>query len=338
MFETLEQLYEHYNCDISSISQYIVYEKEILDMFNSHNVDDYKENRDLFLWIGRYYNDIERDYDNMKKYYLLAIDKDNLIAMVNLGNYYDNIENYDLMKRYYLMAIDKGNPYAMGNLGYYYQNVEKDYDKMKKYYLMAIDKGEIKSMYNLGRYYENVEKNYDLMKKYYLMTVDKGNSDTKDKGYLYAIYSLGYYYHAIEKDYDKMKKYYLMAIDKGDPNAMGNLGYYYQNVEKDYDLMKRYYLMAIKKGNLDAENNIKKLTTSLERYVLYTEMDIPFKEKLSKDINIYKNKLKTSSKIDDCNICIENNKECILLNCFAHYICKQCYIKLYDKPCPFCRL
>ena len=38
------------------------------------------------------------------------------------------------MKKYYLMAIDKDHPSAMNNLGLYYKEIEKDYGKMKKYY------------------------------------------------------------------------------------------------------------------------------------------------------------------------------------------------------------
>jgi TPR repeat protein len=48
------------------------------------------------------------------------------------------------------MAIDKDNTVAMNNLGYYYQDTEKNYDLMKQYYLMAIDKDNTDAMYNLG--------------------------------------------------------------------------------------------------------------------------------------------------------------------------------------------
>jgi hypothetical protein len=33
--------------------------------------------------------------------------------------YYKKIKKSDLMKKYYLMAIDRGNDMAMNNLGYY---------------------------------------------------------------------------------------------------------------------------------------------------------------------------------------------------------------------------
>ena len=200
---------------------------------------------------------------------------------------------------------------------------------MKKYYLMAIEKGNSVAMNNLAIYYKEIEKDYDNMKKYYLMAIDKDNSN--------AMYNLGDYYEEIEKNYDNMKKYYLMAIEKGDSNAMNNLAIYYENIEKNYDESKKYYLMAIKKGGSDAINNLKNITSPLERYILYNEHNISFDEELTKDIHIYNNKLKIS-KNDSCGICLENNKQCILLNCFFHYICTNCYIQLYDKSCSFCRL
>ncbi len=92
--------------------------------------------------------------------------------MNNLGFYYQNKErNYELMKKYYLMAIDKEDSYAMFNLGYYYMDEEKNYELMKKYFLMAIDKQESDAMYSLGFYYLYLEKNYELMDKYFLMAI-----------------------------------------------------------------------------------------------------------------------------------------------------------------------
>jgi hypothetical protein len=167
-----------------------------------------------------------------------------------LGYYYSHTEiNYALMKKYYLMAIDKGNSLAMHNLGYYYEIIEKNYDLMKKYYHMAIDKGREASsaMYNLGYYYEQIEGNYELMKKYYLMAIDNGNSE--------AMYNLGEYYRYTEKDNALMKKYYLMAIDNGNSEAMNSLGCYYNHTEINYNLMEKYYLQAIDKGSWDALNN-----------------------------------------------------------------------------------
>jgi hypothetical protein len=44
------------------------------------------------------------------------------------------------------------------------------------------------------------------------------------------------------------------------------------------------------------------------------------------------------SKVGEYVICFRDDLTVILLNCFFHYCCIDCYIKVYDKPCPICRL
>jgi len=142
------------------------------------------------------------------------------------GAYYKNIEkNYDLMKKYYLMAIKLNHSYAMYNLAQHYQYTEKNYDLMKKYYLMAIELNHSAAMDNLAWYYQYTEENYDLMKKYYLMAIELNNSD--------AMYILAHYYQYTEENYDLMKKYYLMGIELNDSNAMNNLTWYYRYTENN---------------------------------------------------------------------------------------------------------
>jgi hypothetical protein len=110
-------------------------------------------------------------------------------AMHNLGRYYQySSVDYDLMKHYYLMTIDKGAKRpcevscavlcasAMYYLGCHYQIKEKNYDLMKKYYLLAIDKGNKNAMNYLGCYYKYIEENYNLAKKYLLMAIENGGT------------------------------------------------------------------------------------------------------------------------------------------------------------------
>ena len=49
-------------------------------------------------------------------------------------------ENYEDMKKYYQMDIEKEKSDAMTHLGHYYQYTEINYKEMMKYYLMAIEK------------------------------------------------------------------------------------------------------------------------------------------------------------------------------------------------------
>ncbi len=129
--------------------------KEIENRYGLTFSDEAKLQQDLIVNI--YNNNFEKhfDYDNF--------------TLSKIGEYYQYVEqDYDQMKKYYLMAIEKGDGYSMYKLGYYYDEIEKDYDQMKKYYLMSIKKGNSDAMHNLGLYYDEIEENYKEMKKYYL--------------------------------------------------------------------------------------------------------------------------------------------------------------------------
>jgi TPR repeat protein len=63
----------------------------------------------------------------MVKYYLMAIEKDNVDSMYNLGSYYERIKNYNLMEKYYLIAIEKGDIDAMNNLNKHIKSQLDDY-------------------------------------------------------------------------------------------------------------------------------------------------------------------------------------------------------------------
>lgn len=97
--------------------------------------------------------------------------------MVHLARHYCIIHNYDLMKKYYLMAIEKGNQCAMNNLSVYYFLVEKNNDLAKKYLLMAIETGVINAMINLALIYKT-ENNYDMAIKYYIMALENGDNES----------------------------------------------------------------------------------------------------------------------------------------------------------------
>ena len=118
---------------------------------------------------------------SIKKIHSLLINNNiyepsNATEMIYLGWYYQYTENnYAKMKKYYLMAIDEDDPIAMNNLGVYYKDIKQDYDQMKKYYLMAINKDYSNAIYNLAMYYRQIEINYANMKKYFYMAIDKGD-------------------------------------------------------------------------------------------------------------------------------------------------------------------
>ena len=83
-------------------------------------------------YYGFYYGKIEKDYVQMKKYYLMAIELNNNSAMYNLGHYYETIEkDYVQLKKYYLMAIELGHSNAINNLGNYYDRKNMLFEKME---------------------------------------------------------------------------------------------------------------------------------------------------------------------------------------------------------------
>jgi TPR repeat protein len=52
----------------------------------------------------------------------MAVEKGDSYGMFNLGNYYKEIKDYQNMEKYYLMAIKKGDRDAINNLVLFYQN------------------------------------------------------------------------------------------------------------------------------------------------------------------------------------------------------------------------
>ena len=61
-----------------------------------------------YHYYGWYYAE-KGDETNMIKYYLMAIDKGDSVAMYNLGLYYEKKGDEENMMKDYLMAVEKGN-------------------------------------------------------------------------------------------------------------------------------------------------------------------------------------------------------------------------------------
>jgi len=348
--DKLKQVFKNKCCD----SFIDAYSRKNYDLFINKKIFEPDDNDtdyiDNLYYLGVYYQFISVNYDLMKKYYLLAIGKENIDSPNNLDFCYAKVEHHSgLEKKYYIMKTEKGNHNAMNNLGHYYQYIERNYDLMKKYYLQAIKKGNVSAMNNLGHYYQRVEINYDLMKKYYLLAIDGGNSD--------SMYNLGFYYQwaenydrttdyylkaiaidkgysdAMHKDircrymgYDLMIKYYLMAIDKGNTIAMNELGFYYQHAERNYDPMKKYYLMGINKGNSDCMHNLGNYYKSIRNYDLMKKYYI---------MAIHEGRVDTIEIFDRC--CIFSSDENILSDeDLQNYFCALIKNNRIDYSYIFC--
>ena len=168
-------------------------------------------------FLGNYYNKI-KNYNMMLKYYKKA---NNEYGYEQIGNYYENIEkDYEKMSEYYLLAVEKGSSSSLlafdeclinnklisinmminfslaikickdveklESLGMNYEYGLIKHDKLKKlYYLSGIEKKGVLSMYQMGLYYQKTKIIFDEMKKYYMMAIKQINEYLEDNNNKY---------------------------------------------------------------------------------------------------------------------------------------------------------
>jgi TPR repeat protein/Fe2+ or Zn2+ uptake regulation protein len=208
---------------------------------------------EALLNLANLYSD-QQKYDQAEGYYLKAINKGHVEALNNLANLYSDQQKYDQAEGYYLKAIDKGHVEALNNLANLYSDQQK-YDQAEGYYLKAIDKGHVGALFNLAILYSEQQK-YDQAEAYYLKAINKGHVE--------ALNNLANLYSDQQK-YDQAEGYYLKAIDKGHVGALFNLANLYRKQEK-YEKAEGYYLKAIDKGHVDALLNLANLNNDQQKY------------------------------------------------------------------------
>lgn len=243
-----------------------IYEITIAEIYDNY-IKDYKKAEKYYLMaiekdnlsamfnLAILYNTELNDNKKAEKYYLMAVEKDNSDAMFNLALLYDiDYKNYKKAEKYYLMAVEKGDSSAMNNLAYLYKTEYKDYEKAEKYCLLAIEKGDRNAMFNLALLYTIDLKDFIKAEKYFIMAIEHGHSA--------AMFNLALLYEIEFKDFENAKKYYLMAIDKDHVGAMFNMALLFYAENKDFKNAEKYYLMAVEKGHSMAMNNLALLYLS----------------------------------------------------------------------------
>jgi tetratricopeptide (TPR) repeat protein len=201
-------------------------------------------------------------------------------------------------------------------------------------------------MMNLAVLCERHERDEQLIEKYYLMAINNNPND------VIVLYNFADYYRN-NKDYPNMIKYYKLAVEIGnDLPSMAILGSHYETMG-DISNMRKYYFMAIKHGIFYADDK-KDNDLSIDPFLFLKLLETATEEELEKseclkniqvvssiytDITVYKNKVNLFTKLNhivECGICYENKLN-IDLFC-GHCVCTDCYTKVYDKKCPFCRI
>lgn len=206
---------------------------------------------------------IQENIELMLKYLFMAVNKNDLLAMSNLGNYYRKQNDVENAVKYYKMSIDKGNNIAMNNLISLYQHIE-DFENMIKYCKMVIDDNTFSNIKLIDQY--KGDDNYDQM----LVVIKEMNIIL----YFNAIQCLVSYFYTTG-DYDQMIKYLLLSIEHGDDVSMNNLGAYYYEIG-NYEQMEKYLLLSINEGYKPAMINYanyhKNITKNNELAQIYFKM------------------------------------------------------------------
>lgn len=207
-----------------------------------------------------------------------------------------------------------------------------------------------------GMYHYIVKQNYNEAEKFWL--------ESKNNGNILALYCLGILNFYKQNNRQKALEYFLIAVEHGNSSAMNWIGKLYMNGPDTYDEAKKYLLMSVQ---YDYHLALLNLYTHISKFKLTgDELDILvdygrkyndkikifdtektkeiwlyISEKLNLPCKYYGNyvlKLRNSCKMLKCEICLsDNEKKCIPVNWCYHYVCTDCYMQLYDRPCPFCR-
>lgn len=301
--------------------------------------------------LAKHYDIIEKNTKQLIRYYKIAINHFNSLAMNDYGFWLFNNKSYDEAVKYYDMAIKYNNVQTYNNIGFYHQFITKDYELMKYYYMKAIELHNIDSIINYAHYCKENNK-INLM----IELLEKG----KKLGSRDAILNLGCHYQKTN-DIKKMISTYIEAINMGCNISMNNLAMYYMSINDAMNGIK-YFKMGSDNGNVVCTYNlamhymyvIKNPDTAIQYFIkaiknkfnkqILDEISNYYHVKLStltfNDIdpyilNIYlqiKN-IKLSNETINCPISFENTNHCFVTQCnhkFSHYI-------LFVNQCPLCR-
>jgi TPR repeat protein len=268
-------------------------------------------NEKSMLNLAIYYKNKEKNIDLYLKYAKMSVEHGSSRAMHNLGLYYNIIKNYEESKKYYLMAIQLNNSDSMIELGKTYLIVDKDFEQAKKYFLMGIGNNNSNGYYQLGMLYKKYQIDYAESKKYFELGAEKDCVE--------CIYELGKIYHKdnnkseakkyfllgsekgcgncaftlakdfSDNDFEFIKKYLKIAIKNGSINAFHALAITYLYHDNNHEQAEKYFILG-------SESNDDKCLESLLKFYSntknYTNQEICKKLKKMKPSKIIVNQIK----------------------------------------------
>ena len=210
-------------------------------------------------------------------------------------------------------------------------------EEAKTEYVIAIENNcDMLAMYNLADLYKNESASEDkavadhatqMMIKYYAMAADNDDNEA-----LEMLCAVAYgkdavkFAMAYKKIIDNRADHYIWPEDDDDDNDENNKTNYTTFMRSTNTLEIRHTLQNTDTREMsDAEKGIIRdciATIEKERSVI-----------------TYTNKIALFTRLNnmtECNICYEDEKLNIDLHC-GHCVCKDCYRRLVNSPCPFCR-
>ncbi len=316
------------------------------DIIYNNNLNcEFEKNLNFIPTIISKYKE-QNDTENLKKYYIMAIDIEPRITyyIEELVNIFWNEQNYSQFEQYCWLGIMNNSSSCVLKLSeFYYQSgklnlmsnclligvrkefpiciykythwqyVLKNFSLIEKYLIKAIDIGFETLFRKVVTYHYFIEKDYELVKIYSHIALFKRNV-------IFGAWMLGYYYLKIEKNYDKMLYYFLIGAENNCDKCIYTLGCYYHFINPNYELAISYYQMGVELGCYKSINNLGYYYFSVENYPLM---------KFYFNLGAKHNYPKCYNNLGDYYNSVENN----LFEAIKNYLnaINNCYVDSYTK-------
>ena len=314
------------------------------DATEDHNLDeDYEAVRNLL--------DNFRDNEEDDNHGMVGLvddeddeDDDEYIGLARIGitiahEAMQNHEIGDIQKALekYLIAISLA-PYRnnYNDIGVIYERMG-DIEKAKHYYLVGIDYADcVLSMYYVAELFRRDMNNIDKTKaeystkmtlKYYAMAANKGDNEA-----LEMVCALAYgkdpvnFSIAFKQIMEHQNDHFPWDGEHGDGYDDEEEKAIYYNFLKNTNNIEILQMLQ----STDTDN-----MTETEKKHINDCIGLLNKES---SVMTYNNKVslfKSLNHVVECGICYDEKLN-INLHC-GHCVCTDCYVRLYTKPCPFCR-
>lgn len=274
-FSSVKQIATVYNYDFQP--ETLEHEDYLLKVFNQEEppVDLCSTNVQYLFIAGCYYRSINRNYDEMEKYFLKAIDAGDANSMLLLSIHHfssGDVHNDKIAKYMQILAKDLKSAYAISSYATLFMKhdretareclkiaVELNYEPAMLEYAIKHEENAIKkynllrscvekfknttAMIQLGKLHEQIG-DVDNMKKYYQNAIDGGNNE----GYM----CLSAFYYKIN-DFENAKQSLIDGVNKGCIYAMEKLAGYYLKIDKTNEEQAMELLdKSAKNGNMES--------------------------------------------------------------------------------------